>query len=348
MQAPIRGRRTMPEVRRWPAALGVAIALLSAIAVATAVLAASGRSPSSALAALVSGAVGTPQAVQRSLAKATPLLFAGLAVAVGLRGGLFNIGVEGQLLAGGLAAAWVGFAMGGLPVWVHLPLAVAGGAAAGAAWAFVPGLLKAWRGAHEVIVTIMMNYVAAHLAHYLVSGPLKDTHTVASATPYVLPTARLWAIGDGGRLSFGFPIALVAAAGFALLFRRARLGLEIRAIGASPAAARTAGVPVARTIVVTMLLSGALAGLGGAVEILGVHHRFLVAFSPGYGFESIAVALLGGLSAVGVTLSAILFGALASGSAYMESWADTPRQIAGIVQAVAILSMGVCYLRRET
>jgi general nucleoside transport system permease protein len=322
------------------------LTLLAAFGVAALVLAATGRAPLPAFQALAAGAFGSRESALRSIAKATPLLFTGLAVAVALRAGLFNIGVEGQLLVGGLAAAWVGFAIPGLPAWLHLPLAIAAGAVAGAVWAFPAGVLKAWRGTHEVIVTIMLNYVAGYLTHYLASGPWKDPGTVSSATRHVLPTAHLWTPVGNYNIS-GFLLALVLASLVAILFRYLRLGLEIRAVGASPAAARSAGVRVGRTMVTAMLISGALAGFAGAVEVLGVHHRFLVALSPGYGFDGIAVALLGGLNALGVTLSALLFGGLASGSVYMESWTDTPRQIAGIVQAVVIVAVGARYLRRR-
>lgn len=315
---------------------------------------ASGGQPGPALHSLVTGAFGSETGILRSLAKATPLIFSGLSVAVALKGGLFNIGAEGQLLVGGIASAWAGYALAGLPTFVHLPLALAAGAIAGAAWGLIPGLLKAYRGSHEVIVTIMLNYIAINLTHYLVGHPLKDPASDALRTPAVLPSARLAslddvsstalnALGITGRsthFSAGFLLALISAGVVAFLIRRTALGFEIRAVGAGPDAARTAGILVSRTIVKTMTISGALAGLAGAVEVLGVHRRFLDAFSPGYGFDSIAVALLGGLNAGGVVLSALLFGGLNSGALQMETFTDTPRQIAGIIQAVVIVAVG--------
>src|SRR5690242_21390288 len=156
------------------------------------VVSASGGSPFEAFGALFQGAFGSPTGILRSLAKATPLIFSGLAVAVALKAGLFNIGAEGQLLVGGMAAAWTGYAIPGLPLLLHLPLSLLAGTFAGALWALVPGLLKAYRGSHEVIVTIMMNYVAIHLTHYLVNHPFKDPTSDALRTPAVLPSARLW------------------------------------------------------------------------------------------------------------------------------------------------------------
>jgi simple sugar transport system permease protein len=281
-------------------------------------------------------------------------LLAGLSVALALRAGLFNIGAEGQLLVGAFAAAVLGAQDLGLPLPIHLPLCLIAGALAGALWGAVPGALKAWRGSHEVIVTIMMNYIAIHFLHYLVNGPFRDPNSLSPATPPVLDTARLWSVRDapelarsfgGSHLSLAVLIAIASAIAYAFLFRRTALGFEIRATGQGPDAARTAGIPRGRTLTVAMALSGALAGLAGACEALGVHRRYLDAFSPGYGFDSIAVALLGGGTAFGTTLSALLFGGLSSGALQMELATGAPRQIAGIVQAIAILAVGARLLR---
>lgn len=300
-----------------------------------------GDLPDAVRRAVTSGDLSIPNEALRALAKATPLLLSGLAVALAMRAGLFNIGAEGQLLVGAFAAAWAGAAWHGLPAGLHVAGSLAVGAAAGAAWAAVAGALKAWRGAHEVIVTIMLNYVAIQLTHYLVNGPARDPDSLAPATRVVLPTARLWAIEGGANFSTGFGLALAAAVGYHFLFRRLRLGFEIRAVGRNPQAARCAGIHVPRTMVTAMALSGALAGLAGAVEVLGVHRRFLDAFSPGYGFDSIAVALLGNLNPLGIVASACLFGGLGSGAVHMEAFTNTPRQIAGIIQAIAILVVAV-------
>jgi len=343
---------------------GRASAVLSALAAPTValaagwlIIAASGGDANEAMKQLLLGAVGdvpaavsdfvhhggipVPNELLRSLAKATPLLLSGLAVALALRGGLFNIGAEGQLMVGAIAAAWVGYAVHGLPVWVHLPAALLAGAVAGAFWAAIAGVLKAWRGAHEVIVTIMLNYVAILLTHWLVNGALRDTTGMAPATPRILPTAQLWAVEGGANFSAGFAIALLAAPLVGFLLNRMALGYEIRAVGQNPNAARSAGISVGRVTVTVMALSGVLAGLAGAIEVLGVHRRFLDAFSPGYGFDSIAVALLGNLNPGGVVLSALLFGALGSGAVHMEAFTGTPRQIAGIIQALVIIGVGV-------
>ncbi len=340
-------------------AIGLALALLSAAAV----IAASGSSPTEALSAMLIGAVGDlpaaagesikagrpilPNELLRLLAKATPLILSGLAVAVALKAGLFNIGAEGQILVGAFAAAAVGAAWSGVPSFVHLPMCLLAAMATGAVWAGLAGFLKAWRGAHEVIVTIMLNYIAILATHYLVNGPARDPSSLAPATRLVQPGARLWALDGGTNFSAGIALALAAAIGVSLLFSRLRLGFEIRAVGENPIASRVAGIPVRRTVVIAMAISGALAGLAGAVEVLGVHRRFLDAFSPGYGFDSIAVAFLGNMNPAGIVASGCLFGGLASGAVHMEAYTSTPRQIAGILQAVVILAVAVRATRRS-
>jgi simple sugar transport system permease protein len=351
-----RGER-MRSLRFTLGSLTLAFMLAALIVLAT------GGSPITVFSALFKGAFGNlyafgyslivyrhyepPIEIFRTLNRATPLLLCGLAVAVGLRAGLFNIGAEGQLLVGALAAAWVGYAFKGIPALLHIPLAMLAGAVAGGGWGYIPGLLKAWRGAHEVIITIMMNYVAIRLTQYLVNHPLKDPNTLNTATPFIQPSAQLWVIEKSSEFSIGFFIAILLAAGYAFLMRRMSLGFCIRAVGQGAEAARSAGIPVARTLIITMCLSGALAGIGGAIEILGLHHRFYDQFSSGVGFDSIAVALLGGLNAPGIVLSAVLFGGLNTGAEQMQIETGTPLQIAGVIQAIVILLFGARYLKRR-
>ena len=272
-----------------------------------------------------------------SLTTSIPFMFAGLAVALGFRGGLFNIGAEGQLFVGGLASVWVGYSLTGLPWIIHLPLALIAGALAGAAWGAIPGFLKARTGAHEVINTIMMNWIAFRLADFLLSGPMSSTG-VMPVTPDVLPSAILPALLPRPvRVHAGIFLALLAA-GFVFWFLwRTTRGFEIRTAGANPRAARYAGINITRTIVLTMGVSGALAGLAGATQVLGVNHRMVRAFSSGYGFDAIALALLGNSHPVGVVLASFLFGFLAAGSARMQSVAGVPVEIIRIVQGLIII-----------
>src|SRR3990172_6039852 len=257
-------------------------------------------SPSAIIAALQSGdSAAMAKAfypVTDSLVAATPYIFAGLAGAGGFRCGLFNIGVEGQLFIGAICSVWVGFAVKGLPAIIHIPLALLAGAAGGAAWAFVPAILKAKTGAHEVINTIMMNYIAFRLSDWLLGdkGPLKNPETANPISPLIEKSAELPRFfPDPIRFHLGFFIALGVALFIYWFLFKTTLGFEIRTVGANPNAARYAGMSITRNLILAMCLSGALAGLAGANEVLGVNHNLAFAFSSGYGFDSIALALLG-------------------------------------------------------
>ena len=274
--------------------------------------------------------------ITESLLISVPYMLAGLGVAIGFQCNLFNIGAEGQLYIGGLAAAIVGFAVPGLPWFIHAPLAILAGTLAAAIWGFIPGILKARFGAHEVINTIMMNYIAFRLLDYLLNGPLKSGGT--PATPNILPTAILATLFPSPvRLHWGFFIALAMAGVVYWLLWKTTFGMEIRMVGANAKAARYAGISVPRTMALTMAISAALCGMAGAVHLLGVDHRMMPSFSPGYGFDAIALALLGNSHPLGVVLAALLFGFLRGGAAHMSSIAGTPVEIIRIIQGLVIV-----------
>ncbi len=274
---------------------------------------------------------------------ATPYIFAGLAVAVGFRCGLFNIGAEGQYFIGGLASVYVGYQLVGLPWFIHLPLALGAGVLGGAAWAGIAGYLKAKTGAHEVINTIMLNYIAYRLADYLlqVGGPMARPGDSRPVSPEILPSAYLpqfFPQDPSNRLNVGLFLALAAVAFVYWLLFKTTLGFEIRTVGANPRAARTAGISVARNFVLAMGLSGGLAGLAGAHDILGVIHYMPNAFFSGYGFDAIALALLGKSHPVGVLLAALLFGFLRAGAQRMQAPpALVPIDIISVIQALIII-----------
>lgn len=298
-------------------------------------------SPANMLAALQSGdqkaLVAAFYPVTESLVASTPYIFAGLALAVGFRGGLFNIGAEGQLFIGAICSVWVGYTFTGLPAIVHIPLALLAGAAGGAAWAFIPALLKAKVGAHEVINTIMMNYVAFRLSEWLLNGPMMRPGTANPVSPFVQASAELPRFfPDPIRFHLGFFVALAVAAFIWWFLFKTTFGFELRTVGANPSAARYAGMNITRNILITLCLSGALAGLAGANEVLGVNHNLANAFSSGYGFDSIALALLGKSHPLGVALSALLFGTLRSGATRMQNIARIPIDIISIIQALVI------------
>lgn len=276
--------------------------------------------------------------ILESMVAATPYIFAGLAVAVGLRGGLFNVGVEGQLFIGAILATYVGYAFKGLPPVIHIPLALIAAMIGGAFWGLIPGLLKAKFGAHEVINTIMMNYIAFLLSAWLLIGPMTRPGASMPVSPVIEPSAEFPRFFEyPTRFHIGFFLALAAAIFVYWFLFKSVWGFEIRTVGANRFAARYAGMNITRNIVLTMCISGALAGLAGANELLGVNHVLTSSFSPGYGFDSIALALLGGSHPFGVVLSALLFGTLRSGGTRMQNIARIPVDIIGVVQALVIV-----------
>jgi ABC-type uncharacterized transport system permease subunit len=275
--------------------------------------------------------------IGESLVIATPYIFAGLAVALGFRGGLFNIGAEGQLFIGGLASAFVGYSIEGLPAYIHLPLALLAGILAGALWGFVPGILKALTGAHEVINTIMMNYIAFRLVDYMLQGPMAKPGT-QGVTPEITPSAYLPSLFPRPmRLHWGFFLALAMAYLVYWFLWKTKYGLEIRMVGANPNASRYAGIRIAVITTVTMAMSGALAGLSGVSQVLGIDHRMIKSFSPGYGFDAIALALLGNSHPLGVVLASLLFGFMRAGAPRMQSVAGVPVEMIRVVQALVII-----------
>lgn len=274
--------------------------------------------------------------VSDSLLLSVPYILAGLGVALGFQCNLFNIGAEGQLTVGGLATAYAGYAIHGLPWYIHAPLAILAGAVAGGIWGFIPGILKARFGAHEVINTIMMNYISFRLMNYLLNGPMKSGGTPAS--PEVLPTAYLATIFPSPvRLHWGFFIALAMALVVYWLLWKTTFGMEIRMVGANARAARYAGISVARTMVLAMVISAVLCGLAGSIHLLGVDHRMMPSFSPGYGFDAIALALLGNSHPLGVVLASLLFAFLRNGATHMQAVAGTQLEIIRIIQGLVIV-----------
>ena len=309
--------------------------VLAALVLAAPLIIAAGSDPITAYTALYNGSLGGQRPFAETLVSMTPLLFGGLAVAIAFQAGLFNIGVEGQLVAGGLAAGVVGIKM---TTWapVHVLLALLAGAAAGALWALVPAALKAWRGVHEVITTIMMNFVAFSVSQFLVKPGGALVGEIPTGTEPVEPTAELPRIWDPTRLHLGIIVALIVAAMCWYFIYRTPGGYRFRLVGANPVAARFNGISSSRVIVEAMLLSGALGGLTGAVEVLGTHRRFLDSFSPGYGFDSIAVALLGALHPVGVAAASFFFGLLRAGSTQLQLEADITRDMITVISGLVV------------
>jgi simple sugar transport system permease protein len=269
-----------------------------------------------------------------SLVTSTPYIFAGLAVALGFRVGLFNIGVEGQLYIGAIFAVAAGIYITGLPAIIHIPLALLAGAIGGGIWGFIPGWLKAKTGGHEVINTIMMNYVAFRVSEYLLRGPLKNPEGYSPVSAWIQDSAKLFRFFDKPiRFHMGFFIALLVAGIVYWFLFKTTWGYTLRTVGANPRAAKYAGMNITQSTVLAMVLSGGLAGLAGANEVLGVNYNLAVAFSSGYGFDAIALALLGKSHPVGVVLAALLFGFLRNGAIQMQLTAGIPIDIISVLQA---------------
>jgi len=322
--------------RWWPgaAAGGAAVAGLAA---GFLFLSMAGFDGGRACQVLARESLGTAYGLSETLVKAVPLILAGLAVAVAFRMRLWNIGAEGQLYIGALAASYVGLfvpAPGGTrPI-----LMVAASAAAGAGWALIPGVLRAWRGVSEILVTLMGTYVAMLLTDHLCYGPWKGSSTFGFPMSDRFPDDASLPILAGTRLHAGLPIALAAAViAWALLYRT-RWGFQVRVAGSNANAAEYAGYRIARDTVLVMVLSGALAGLAGGVEMAGVLHRVQPRFSPGYGYTAILVAWLARLHPLAVPVIAVLFGALLTGGEQLQVALGVPAALVDVLQGLVLLT----------
>ncbi len=313
----------------WALFSVVLAAIISAI-----IMEISGYNSLEAFSALIFGALTR---FDRVLFESTPLIFAGLSVAFVFKAGLFNIGAEGQLYMGSMAAAILGYIIP-LPYGIHPLVCLATGALAGALWGFLPGLLKAYRGAHEVVTTMMLSYTAILFTQWLAAGPLKEPGEFQwnAQTTLILETAQL-PILWGYYLHAGFLLAIVCVIGVAFVLNRTVLGFEMRAVGFNEAAAETAGIDSKKNVALALGIGGGLAGLAGASEILGTHHRFYNSWSPGLGFEGITVAVLGNNNPFGCLLAAIFFGFLKAGGNAMHQQAHVPIEMVGVMQGLVVL-----------
>jgi simple sugar transport system permease protein len=290
--------------------------------------------PLTAYAALAQGAFGSFNALVQTAVSASPLILAGLSVAIGFKAGLFNIGGQGQFLVGAVAAAAVGAGMASASPWLAAPAAVLAGIVAGAIYGFIPGFLKAFTGAHEVVTTIMLNYVGLYLVAYVVTGPLRAAGATFARSPDVGAAAQPVLIGSNGHVGILFALIAVPIAWW--LLYRTTLGFEIRTVGANPDAARYAGMSPRSLVMLTMAICGLLAGLAGAAEILGISGYMPAGYSTTVGFDGITVALLGRTNPVGVLLAGVLLGAMRAGSGLMQIQAGVPAQMIDVLQGVIL------------
>jgi simple sugar transport system permease protein len=311
-------------------------AILLALLVGAVFILLIGKNPIEAYAALLQGAFGDLFSIGETLEVTTPLILTGLAVAFAFRAKMFNIGAEGQFLIGALAGTWVGINLQ-LPGVLHVLVTLLAGFLAGGLWGGVAGLLKAARGVNEVISTIMLNFIAILFIDFMVTRPMKEISDLdIPQTARILETARLPKILPPSRLSAGIIIALLAAFVIWWLLWKTTVGYEVRAVGLNPSASEYAGIRPNRTMFLSMLISGGLAGLGGAIIISGLFLRYQQGYEPGYGFTAIAVALVGGNNPPGVVAAAFLFAVLSQGARGMQNVAGVPQDTVLIIQALVI------------
>jgi general nucleoside transport system permease protein len=295
-------------------------------------------SPIVGFGALFDGAFGTTSEFAETLVQATALLFPALGIALAFRAGLFNIGAEGQLILGGLAAGVIGSLLPAPPI-IAIPLTLVAGTLAGGVWGGIAGFLRARFGANEVIATLMLNVLAALLAGYLVNGPLHIGDANPGETPLLPSAAWLPVLLPSTRLTIALVVVLALAALLAYVFRFTIFGFELRAAGEAPESARRAGVNLGRMSFWALTLAGAIAGLGGATLVTGVLHRFNVGLSPGYGFVAIAVALVGNVEPLGIAIASFAFGILQNGALSMQAEAGVPRDVVNLVEGLVIVAL---------
>jgi simple sugar transport system permease protein len=316
---------------------GLVFPLAVALAVSALVLLSIGENPLEIFRLMAVEAFAGERRIAATLSAATPLLFTGVATAICFRSGVFNVGVDGAFVLGGLAAAFVGFSLPG-SLGIALPvLALAFAMVVGGVWLFVPGVLLARLEVDEVVSTLMLNFVAAGIAGYLVNGPLLSPASGNNMTPLVEPAAQLARLLPPSTLHAGFIIAMIVLIGYAIWTRRTAIGFEAELTGLNRRFVRAMGISIPAVIVTVMTISGLIAGLGGGAHALGQIHRFTEGFSPGFGFTGMAVALLGRNTATGIFFGAVLFGALASAGTTVQLFSNIPLDLVNIIEGTVMI-----------
>lgn len=330
---------------------GFAVPVLIALVVSALVLLVIGENPIDTFALMATEAFGSPRRFASTLSAATPLLFTAVGTAICFRAGVFNVGVDGAFLVAGLAAVVTGFSLPAGLGWALVPICLAIAGLFGAAWLFVPGWLLAKLDVDEVVSTLMLNFIAIAITGYLVNGPFLSAQSGNNVTPPVHEAAELSRLMPPATLHSGFLIGLGVLVVYAFWVRRTPAGLEGAWVGLNKRFARAVGVSVPRTIILAMVLSGVVAGLGGAAHGLGQLHRFTDGFSAGYGFTGMAVALLGRNTPIGILFGAILFGALASAGTTIQLFSNIPLDLVNIIQGIvmifAVVELGRITIRRR-
>jgi len=339
MQAKKNGAKKLHnDLRHAGQKLSVSVmAVLVSFGISMGIIALLSINPWNAFQYMFIGALGGKNALAETMVKMTPLLFTGMSYALANRCALTNLGMEGQLYIGALCTTAVAVYVPGLPGFLHIPLALLAGFCGGGLWGWIAGVLKVKRGANEIITTVMMNTIAIFLIDYMVCGPMNEPTHQKSQTSAILESAVLPKIMGGTRLHLGFIIALILIVLFWVFLWRSKKGFEVRVAGQNMSAARYTGVNINRNIMLVMFLSGGLGDLAGACEILGVQKMMLPVISPGYGFDGIAVALIGMTSPLGIVAGAFLFGILRAGGNAMQMVARVPNSIISVISGLVIV-----------
>ena len=318
------------------------------IAVTLPLILLAGADPLAALYSLVIEPFNSRITAIEVLVKATPLLLTGAAVAVAFTAGYYNIGAEGQLLAGAVCAAWLGPMLKDMPAFVGIPIMIVGGMLAGATWAAIPALLKTRVRIDEVVTTLLSNSIMGFIVSALLNGPWRNPITKMPQSPNIAANAEFPTLLTNSRLHLGFVIGLLVVIGFGWLMRRTALGLQLRAVGQGKASARFLGINVSRITLVAALLSGAIAGLAGVGEVAGVQHRLIDEVGSGFGTAGVIVATLGGFGAWGIGLGALFIGLIENGAQELSRSLGVPSYLSSVVQAVLLIAVLVTvYVRRR-
>ncbi len=310
--------------------------LLLSFLIGGVIIVASGNSPIEIYGMLIKGAFGSRNSILQTLLQSTPLLFCGLAVSLGLKGGILNLGVEGQLYIGALFSSLAAIYIKGLPAPIHILICIVAGMIGGMIWAFLPIWLKVKKGAHEVVTALMMNYIATLLLDYLLNYPIRELNSSVAQTQKIQESAKLLRLFPNSKVTIAIFIGILLAIGLNFLLKKTVLGYKITMVGSNEKAAAASGIHVNKVLITTMLISGLCSGLAGTMEILGSYHRLIQGFSSGYGFEGIAVAVLG-TSPISVIFSSIIFGALKAGGIMLNFGSNLSVQFITVLQGMIIL-----------
>jgi general nucleoside transport system permease protein len=321
-------------------ALSIVVAIIVSLAATAVVITLSGEDAQVVLFAIAKGSFGSLNAIIDTLIKATPIMLTGLATIIAFRAKVWNIGQEGQLYGGALAATFVVLTFPNLqlPAIVYIPVLLVASMIGGAIWGGIPGYLRAKFNVNEIIITVMLNYVMQYLTTFLLNGAWQEPGSYYYNTIKFPETTWLPLLFDT-RLHLGFVLAVLTAVVVFFLMWKMKLGFEIRATGDNPTASRYKGINIRRISLVVMLISGAISGLAGGVEILGIHHKLIFGFSSGFGFTGILIALLGRMHPIGVILASIFFGALHNGASAMQIYSDVPRSLVSLIMGLIIIMM---------